>query len=71
MKRKVRFNESIASEKFSYRPGEIAVIDKHQADAWIACGTCSDVESDADGLKAQIADLQAQLKGLGNTAAGK
>ena len=64
MKKKVKFNVSIASETFSYKPGEEAVIDAKLAEAWIASGVAKPAEVDPDELKAQIAELQAQLAGL-------
>jgi hypothetical protein len=66
MKKKVRFNVSkVTATGASYRPGDIAVLDKYLADCWVEQGDCSDVENDAEDLTRQIAELQAQLKALG------
>lgn len=49
MKTKVKFNVSIASATFSYKPGDEVLIDSELAKAWEASGVCSIVPVEAKG----------------------
>lgn len=44
MKKKVRFNVSIAGEQFAYKPGDEAYIEAKLADAWSNSGICVVIE---------------------------
>ena len=50
----VKFLQSIASPDFSYRPGEIVMIDKTQATPWILSGVCEIYVPDAKALEVKV-----------------
>lgn len=46
MKKKFKFTESVANDKFAYKPGDEAFLDADQAKAWEACGYGAIIESE-------------------------
>lgn len=38
MRKRFKFNQSVASESYSYKSGDEAIIDAEQAKNWEACG---------------------------------
>lgn len=68
MKVQVKFRTGLAGERFSYRRNEIRWLDAQEAADLIAVGFAEPV-ADEEAVRAELADLKAQLAGEGDPAA--